>query len=71
MLLLITKYMKKVKDDAINYKMQADLDDKMSGSLQNEGCYKCCNCGKKVYLDKQKILPLCPRCNYCIFEFMP
>lgn len=62
--------MKKVKIIVSNKNIQLDCDGKLSGSLQNEGCYKCCNCGQKIYLDKLKKLPLCPRCNYNIFEFV-
>ena len=40
----------------------------LSGNVQQKGCYKCCNCGQKVYLEKIKELPKCPKCNCEIFE---
>ena len=40
----------------------------ISGSLQEQGCYKCCNCGQKIYLEHKKILQNCPKCNCRVFE---
>lgn len=33
------------------------------GTTQNSGCYVCCNCGQKVYLDDGQTLPPCPKCS--------
>lgn len=33
------------------------------GTEQDAGCYCCCNCGQKVYLDEKSTLPPCPRCT--------
>ena len=41
-----------------------------SGSLQPNGTYKCCNCGQKLYLDKNNYLPQCPKCNSKEFEII-
>lgn len=41
-----------------------------SGSVQPKGFYKCCNCGKKIYLDKNDYLPKCTKCNCDKFEMI-
>lgn len=39
------------------------------GCETNEaGCYCCCNCGQKIYLNKGQTLPPCPRCTNQTFE---
>lgn len=37
------------------------------GSIQKEGTYQCVNCGQKIYLDKSRKLPKCPKCGFDMF----
>lgn len=52
--------------DALNNKITTK--NYLSGELVEEGFYKCCNCGQKVYLDVCSKLSQCSRCNCSVFE---
>lgn len=60
---LVDSEEKQVYEETDNNKQKSYCEKYVCGTKQMAGCYSCCNCGQKVYLDEEKVLPPCPRCT--------